>query len=190
MSFVGVAAGIGAATGVFKIAKGAKQDKLANSVVVPEANYETSPYAIKMLEEANRIKDGRMAGAADAERAIYGSGANAMGAVGRNSTSGAQSLAMLAAINGNTGQAFNALRAQEGNDFWMKQNAVTNAGQIMIREGDKNFQDEVRKRQEAIQEKSALRGAATQNMGGGVNDILNNAFMFSSNLPDWAKKKP
>ena len=181
MSFVGIAAGVGAATGIFKIAKGAHQNSLANKVVVPEANYETSPYAVKMMDEANRIKDSRMAGAADAENNIFGTQANATGAIGRNATSGAQALAMLAATQGNTNQAFNGLRAQEGNDFWMKQNAFNNAGQLMIGEGDKKYQDALRKRQEAIQEKMALRGAGTQNIGGGMNDIMNNAFMFASN---------
>lgn len=181
MSFVGIAAGVGAASGIFKIGQGIHQNNLANKVVVPEANYETSPYAVKIMDEANRIKNSRMAGAADAENNIFGSQANATGAINRNSTSGAQALAMLAATQGNTNAAFNGLRAQEGNDFWMKQNAFNNAGQIMIGEGDKKYQDDVRKRQEAIAEKSGLRGAGTQNIGGGMNDLMNNAFMFASN---------
>lgn len=177
MSFVGIAVGVG--TGLFKIGKGMRQDNLANKVVVPNANYETSPYAINILDEANRIKNSRMAGAADAERGIYGSQAAVTGAVGRNATSGTQALAMLAAAGGNTNAAFNNLRAQEGNDFWQKENAYNNGNNTMIAEGDKRYADAVRKRQEAIAEKTGLRGAATQNMGGGLNDLANNAFMYS-----------
>jgi hypothetical protein len=180
MSFIGIAAGVSAASGIYKIAKGAHQNHLANKVVVPEANYETSPYAIKMLDEANRIKDSRMAGAAAAENNIYGSQANATGAIDRNSTSGAQALAMLAATQGNTNQAFSNLRQQEGADQMQKLQNWNNANMGMINEGDKVYQDAVRKRQEAINEKSALRGAGTQNIGGGMNDLTNDAFMMYS----------
>lgn len=178
LPLLALAAGAGA--GLFKAFQGIHQNNLANRIVVPDANYETSPYAIKMLDEANRIKDSRMKGQAEAERNIYGSQSNATGAIGRNATSGSQALALIAAINGNTNNAFNNLRSQEGNDFWMKQNAFNNANQVMIGEGDKTYQDAVRKREEAIQEKMSLRGAGTQNIGGGINDIINNAFMYSS----------
>jgi hypothetical protein len=180
MSFIGVAAGVSAATGIYKIGKGIHQNNLANKVVVPEANYETSPYAVQMLDEANRLKDSRMTGAADAERGIYGSQANATGAINRNATSGAQALAMLAATQGNSNNAFNSLRMQEGQDQQMKLNNFNNASGVMINEGDKVYQDALRKRQEAINEKNALRGAGTQNIGGGMNDLTNDAFMMYS----------
>lgn len=181
MSFVAVAAGVSAATGLYKVAKGIKQDKLANSVVVPDATYEKSPYALAMLDNANRIQNSRMIGAGDAEDNIFQNDANAAGGVSRNATSGSNALAALAGVQGNTNNAFNGLRAQEGNDFWMKQNALNNADMAMTAEGDKAYQDAVRKRQEAIAEKNALRGAATQNTGGGVNTLVNSAFMYAQN---------
>lgn len=177
MSFIGVAAGIGAIGGAVKIFQGAHQNKLANKVVVPDASYTTSPYAQKMYGQAQMLLNSRQPGAAAAEQNIMGSQANAMGAVDRNATSGSQALAMLGAINGNTDQAFQNLNEQEGQWKLSALNNYNQASNAMINEGDKVYQSDLQKRLEAINEKNSLRGAATQNIGNGMNDFQNTAFM-------------
>jgi hypothetical protein len=164
--------------GLYKIGQGIHQNNLANKVVVPQANYDTSPYAMKMLDEANRLKNSQMPGAADATRGIYGAQSNASGAIDRNATSGAQALAMLSASQGTSDNAFNQLRGQEGQYNLEMLNNYNNANQGMINEGDKVYQDRVRKQQQAIAEKNALRGAGTQNLGGGMNDLINTGYMY------------
>lgn len=130
--------------------------------------------------ESERLKNARMYGASTAENNIMGNQSNTIGAVGRNSTSGAQSLAMLAAIQGQTNNSFQNLRLQEGQDQRMKENDWMDANRTMINEGDKEYQDDLRKRQEAIGEKTALRGAANQNIGGGINGIVNAGLGYAS----------
>lgn len=180
MSFIAVAAGIGAGTSLFKIGKGLHQDSLANKVVVPDASYSTSPYAKKMLEQANILLNSRQPGAAAAGQNILGSQANAIGATERNATSGSQALAMLGGIQGNTDNAFQGLADQEANWKLNALNNFNNASGTMINEGDKMYQSELQKRMEAINEKNSLRGAGTQNLGGGLNDLQNNAFLAAS----------
>ena len=177
MSFVGIAAGVSAGTGIIKLFHGAHQNKLANQVKIPEASYETSPYAQNILAEATRLKNSQMPGMNSAVNNIYGNQANSMGSVERNATSGAQALAMTAAIQGNTNQAFQGLSNQQNQYAQNQEQNYVNANQGMINEGDKVYQDRVRQQQQAIAEKNALRGAATQNFGGGLNDLTNSAFM-------------
>jgi hypothetical protein len=177
MTFVGVAAGVSAGTGLFKLFKGLHQDHLANKVQIPEASYETSPYAQKMLAEATRLKNSQMPGMSAATQNIYGNQANAMGSVDRNATSGSQALAMLGAIQGNTNQAFQGLANQQNQYAQNQAQNYNQANMAMINEGDKVYEDRVRQQQQAIAEKNALRGAGTQNFGGGLNDLTNSAFL-------------
>jgi len=182
MSFIalGAAAGVGILGGAVKIGMGAHQNKLANKVVVPDASYTTSPYAQKMYGQAQMLLNSRQPGAASAEQNIMGSQANAMGSVERNATSGSQALAMLGGIQGNTDQAFNNLQQQEGQWKLNTLNNYNQASNAMINEGDKVYQSDLQKRLEAINEKNSLRGAATQNIGNGINDFQNTAFMAAS----------
>jgi hypothetical protein len=174
-------AGIGALTGLFKIGMGLHQNHLANKINVPAASYETSPYAQKILDEATRLKNSRMPGYQDASNNIAVNGSNAMGSVERNATSGAQALAMDSAIQGNTNNADQQLSTQQNQYAQNQEQNYVNANQGMINEGDKVYQDRVRQQQQAIAEKNALRGAGTQNFGGGLNDLTNTAYMYQLN---------
>lgn len=177
MTFMSVAAGVSAGTGVIKLIQGLHQNHLANKINVPEASYETSPYAKNILAEATRLKNSQMPGMSAARDNIYGNEANAIGSVERNATSGAQALATIAGISGNTNQAFQGLANQQNQYAQNQEQNYVNANQGMINEGDKVYQDRVRQQQQAIAEKNALRGAGTQNMGGGLNDLTNSAFL-------------
>ena len=178
---------LGAISGIIKGIKGIHQNNLANKVVVPDATYASSPYAAAMLASATQLKNSRMAGAASAEQNIDANQSNSIDSVDRNATSGAQALAMLGAIQGQSNSAFNNLRLQEGADEQYKNNNWNMANQQMIGEGDKEYADRIRKQNMAIQEKNSLRGAANQNIGGGINDLMNgvmasnNAGAFNSN---------
>ena len=168
------------ASALYKGIKGAQQNRFANKIKVPEASYETSPYAAKILGEANMLKNARMPGAQNAEQNIMGNQANAYGNVERNATSGSQALAMLAGIQGNTNQAFNTLGQQEGNFSLSALGNWNQANQGMTYEHEKLFQDALRKRQEAIAQKNALRGAGTQNIGNAMNEATSLAYMSVS----------
>ena len=129
-----------------------------------------------------------MAGAASAEQNIDANQSNSIDSVGRNATSGAQALSMVGAIQGQSNAAFNNLRQQEGADEQYKNNNWNMANQQMIGEGDKEYADRVRKQNMAIQEKGGLRSAANQNIGGGLNDIMNGAMATSNAMSGLATK--
>lgn len=175
MSFVAI--GIGVGTAAIKVGMGIHQNKLASGINVPEANYTVSPYAKSILEQAQTLQNSEMPGLQQAQNNIAGNQSNAIGSINRNASSGAQALALLAATQGNTNAAFNQLRGQQQNYFMNMLQNLNSANRVMINEGDKVYQSDLRNRQEAIGEKNALRGAATQNIGGGLNDLTNYAFL-------------
>ena len=175
-----IPAALGAVSGIIKGIRGIHQNNLANQVIVPDATYNSSPYAAAMLASANQLKNSRMAGASSAEQNIDANQSNSIDSVNRNATSGAQALSMVGAIQGQSNNAFNSLRQQEGADEQYKNNNWNMANQQMIGEGDKEYADRVRKQNMAIQEKSGLRAAANANIGGGLNDMMNGAMATSN----------
>lgn len=160
-----------AAIGLGKMLFGAKQNSLANKVVVPAVNYTESPYAKDKLNLAKMLYGGRMPGAAQAEEGIFQNNANTTGAVARNATDGSQSLGAMIAAQAQTDDSLNNLRLQEGNYSLNMLNNLNNAEDTMTQELYKKYLDQVRTQQQKIDEKNALRGAAWQNIGGGANEL-------------------
>lgn len=170
-----IAAGIGAG---IKLIKAGHQNKLANQVVVPEANYSVSPYAENTLALAKQMYNSKMPGADIAGNGFLASNAIANANIGRNSTDSSQALALMAATQGQTDQSFTDLGLK---DAQYRENAFSNVNSAnagMTNEMDKIYQDKVRKQQQALDEKAALRGAANANFGNSLNDITSGAFMF------------
>ncbi len=171
-----VALAASAIGGLFKLFGGGKQRREANKIVIPEANYEISPYAQKRLGEAERIRNSRMPGFDAAEQGILGSQANTIAGANRNASSGGQALALLAASQGQADKSINALSGEQNAYSMNMLNNENNANDAMTNEMDKVYQDKVRKQMLAIQQKQALMGAAGQNLGGGMNDLINGAW--------------
>jgi len=165
-------AGIGALGSFYKIAHGIRQSNLANKVVVPDADYQKTG----LVPMATQMFNGRMPGATIAENNIMANQGSAMASTERNATSGTQALALLGAIQGQTNNAFVGLGQQEAN---YKLNTFNNLERITTRENEMDYADEVRKRQEAIAEKTALRGSGNQNVAGGINDATSIAYLLS-----------
>lgn len=175
-----IPAAVGAVTGIVKTIKGAHQSNLANKVQVPDVTYNTSPYAQAALAQMTQYKNSRMAGAGNAENNFMANAAATRDSVRNNAMSGTQALSMIMAAQGNTNQAFNSLNQQEGQDQYNKMNMWNNANTQMVGEDYNAYQDRVRKQNLAINEKSSLRNAATQNIGNGMNDF-GNAAMSAAN---------
>ena len=164
MSFAMVAAGVSAGSAIYKIGKGIHQNNLANKVVSPEANFIKNDNAslAKMLFNA------RQPGMASAERNIQGNNANTQAGIQRNSTDGSQSLAMLAAAQGQTDQSFQNLGQGEGQ---YKLNMLNNLQAQQNHDTDMTYQDAVRKQQNAMGEKGSLRQAGATGIGTGLNEL-------------------
>ena len=173
MAFAMVAGGISAIGGLVKTFHGIHQNNLANRVKVPNAELGAN----SAIPLAQQIFNGRMAGSGYAEQNIAGNQANAMGSVERNATSSGQALSLISAIQGQSNNAYQGLNQQEGN---YKLNAFNNLANLTTGEQERQYMNDVRKRQEAIGEKSSLRGSGAQNISAGINELGSTAYMASN----------
>lgn len=155
-----IGAGVSLVSG---LVNSAKQKKMAKAIHPNDPTYQTSDYAKNNLALASQLYNSRMAGASQQEQNIYGTQANTISAIQRNSGSGADALAAVAGTQGNTNQSFANLGLQEAHDKMNRYALVNQANQGMINEGDKVYNDQLRKYQEATAAKNALQGAALQN---------------------------
>lgn len=153
------------------------QNGKANKIHPEWRQYQTSPYAKSQLGIAQQLFNGRMAGAGNMENNIAASQANFDNNVTRNATDSSQALALAAAGQGIANQSYNDLLTRElQNKYSLLDNL--NAGyQGMVNEGDKVYQSQLDKYKMDKQEQAGLRGAAWQNIFGGVNDLASGLMM-------------
>lgn len=137
-----------------------------------DPTYNANPEAAKRLGLAGTLLNARMPGASALERNIYGNQANQLANVNRNATDSSQALALGAAAQGQTNQAFQNLGVQEQQDYYNRLQNYTGAQQGVIQEGDKVYQDKVRR----FQDMAGLQGAGEQNTQQGWNSIANLGF--------------
>lgn len=149
---------------------GLKQNKLANKINPQYNPYKANPLAAQNLAQTQLMFGGRMAGAANAERNIAASGASQIGNINRNATDSAQALALASGVQGATNQAFTDLQAREQQQKVGMLDNLNRAYAMSIQEGDKEYQDMMRKYQLELEAKTALRNAGLGNMYGAIND--------------------
>jgi hypothetical protein len=119
-----------------------------------------------------------MPGALAAERNIYGTQSNALAGLQRNATDASQLLATAGAVQGQTQNAFGDLAMQEAQDYQRRFGNYAAANQDMVAEGDKMYNDQLRRygnqvqMQGAINENKAAMWGDISNMGFGLGDFL------------------
>ena len=169
-----------------------KQEKLANAINPQDVTYQTNPYAKQSLGAVQNLMNGRMVGAGSAERNIAASQANQLANVSRNATDASTALALGAAAQGQANDAYENLQAKEGQQKYGLLDNLQAAYKTMIGEGDKVYQDQLRKYQNDVQAKAALRNASWQNYAGFGNDLTSAALTAAtgglSSLGGFAKK--
>lgn len=175
-----VMAGIGLAGAVWKGIQAAKQNSLANGINPNDPTYEISPYAKANLGMAQSLYNGRMAGATDLERNIQANQATTLGSVNRNATNSAQALALAGAAQGQTNAALSGLQVNEAQNKYALAGQVANANRDLTTEQGKVYQDQLRKYEQDVQAKSALRQAAANNLSGLFGDLTSGAMLASS----------
>ena len=151
--------GIGLIGGIGGIFGNRKSQKQLEALISQNPQYKANPIAAQRLGLAQTMLNARMPGAAAAERNIYQNQANAQGAVSRNATDASQALALAAAGQGQSNQAFNNLASQEAQDYQRRYGNLYQAQEGQINEQDKVFQDQVRRFQDLAQ----IRGAQANN---------------------------
>lgn len=161
-----VAAAVGAALGtVGTIGANLSGDKTRRELSRLGKNdpkYTESPIAKQRLGLAQTLLNARMPGAVAQERNIYGAQANQLANVNQNATDSSQALALSAGALGQTNEAFNQLGAAEAQDYYNRLANLTGAQEGMIREGDKLYQDQVRRWQDQVNISLARHGIRAQ----------------------------
>ena len=140
-----------------------KQNKLARGINPVNTTYDESPYIKDLYGEGRNLYQGRMAGAGTAEQNLLTNQANVLSNVGRNATSGSKALAVAAGVQGQTNQGFQDLAQTETQDKQRRFGIYSNVSQLMSQEGDKVYQDKLRKYYDDLNYKRGLEGAAMQN---------------------------
>jgi hypothetical protein len=130
-----------------------------------------STYARQMLGQAQMQLNARNPFAAAQQRGILGSQANAMAGAQRAVTDPSQALAMTAALQANTDQAMFGQAAQEQQAYQQRMGNLMGAQQVMISEGDKLYQDRMRKFNMDQERKDALQQAGTQSLINAGNSL-------------------
>lgn len=153
-----------------------KQKRMAKKINPVNTTYEQNPAIENLYAEGKNMYQGRMAGANQAEQNIMGNQANTIANVGRNATSGSQALAIAAGVQGQTNQSFNDLALQEAQNKQNRFGIYSNVSQLMAQEGDKVYQDKLRKYYDDLNYKRGLEGASMQNKAAffsGIDDTIN-----------------
>jgi hypothetical protein len=186
-----IGAAIGLAGAIGKMFGRGKANKRMDQLLKQDPTYAANPIANERLGLAKQLLNARMPGAATMERGIYGAQANAMGNASRNATDSSQLLALGAAGQGQTQQGFQNLGEMEGQDYQRRYNNVVGAQEGVINEGDKVYQDKVRK----FGVLSQIRGAQNENKQNTWGDISNLGFAgmnfgLAGGFNNIFKKKP
>lgn len=155
-----------------------KQKKLAKSINPINTTYEVDKNIKGLYGQGQNLYQGRMAGANAAEQGLQTSAANTNAAIARNAGDASTALAMAAGVQGQTDQSIQDLAIKEAQDKQGRFGIYSNVSQLMAREGDKVYQDKLRKYYDDLNYKRALEGASMQNFQaglGGIDDTVNTA---------------
>lgn len=155
-----------------------KQSKLAKKINPVDTSYADSvrsggenPYIQSLYGQGRNLFQGRMAGADEAQQGIFTSGANAIANTENNATDASQALAIGAGVQGQTDSALTDLATKEAMDKQRRFGVFSNVSQLMAQEGDKVYQDKLRKYYDNLNYKRALQGAAQQNLQSGLGEM-------------------
>lgn len=162
-------AGLGIIGGVANLFGAKRANKKLDQLISQNPAYKSNPIAGQRMALAQQLLNARMPGAASQERNIYGNQASTLANIQRNATDSSQVLALAGATQGQTNQAFNQLGQQEGQDYYNRLNNLTGAQQGMVQEGDKVYQDQVRRFQDLAQ----IRGMQTKNTSNAWQGLSN-----------------
>lgn len=164
--------GLGVIGGIGGLFGAKKSNRQLEALIKQNPQYQANPIAAQRMGLAQTLLNARMPGAAAAERNIYQNQANMMGNVNRNATDASQALALAAAGQGQSNQAFGNLATQEAQDYQRRYGNLTQAQEGQIQEGDKVFQDQVRRFQDLAQ----IRGAQAHNRQSAWSSLGNLGF--------------
>lgn len=163
---------LGLIGGIGNIIGTGKSNRQLSRLLSQDPTYKANPLVAQRLGLAQSLLNARMPGATAAERNIYQNQANTQANINRNATDSSQALALAAAGQGQSNQAFTNLATQEAQDYQRRYGNLVGAQDASIQEQDKVFQDQVRRFQDAAQ----IQGAQAQNRSSMWNSLSNLGF--------------
>lgn len=167
-----VGAGIGIIGGIGSLFGAGKSNRALDQLLKQDPSYTANPIAAQRLGLAQQLLNARQPGMANAERNIYGAQANTIAANQRAATDSSQLLAANSGALGQTNQAFENLGQQENAGYMQRVQNLTGAQEGQIAEGDKVYQDQIRRFSDLAQ----IRGAQNQNRQQAWNSISQGGF--------------
>lgn len=170
-----IPAATGALSFLGKTALGIKSLHEAGKIHPKDATYNSSPYAQNMLSVAQNAYYGQNPASVIQGQRTMGTQANAMNTVQRGATDASQLIASASGIQSNTDNAFSDLRSKDAQEKFGALGVLNQAYSQMINEGDKVYNDQVRKFNNDTQQKNALRSAGMKSIFSGLSDIAGGA---------------
>ena len=174
-----ITAGVGSAIG---IGKGVSDLSRAKKIKPQYTPFQISESAKRMQGLAQAQLNARAPGAAQRERAIQGSQAQTLAAVGRGVADSATALQMAAASQAQAGREAASMQDQDAQYY---QNAIARlfgAEQNMQQQEAMKYQEDFRKFQLDSQMKEALRSEGFQGIVGGLQNIGSMAMSSGMNF--------
>ena len=168
----GIGVGVGIIGGIGKIFSRGSANRHLRELQKQDPTYAANPLVAQRLGLANTILNARSPGAAAAENNIYTNEANAISNNQRGATDSSQFLANAGNVQGATNNAFSQLDQNETADYQRRYGNYVGANEAMVNEGDKVFNDNVRR----FDDKAQIQGAQAKNNANSFGDIANMGF--------------
>lgn len=162
--------GIGAIGAIGKLFGNRRANKRLEQLIGQDPTYKANPIAGDRMALAQQLLNSRSPGAANVERNIYGSQGNALANASKYATDSSQMLAAGGMAQGQSNEAFENLGQQETQDYQRRYGNLVGAQEGMIQEGDKVYQDQVRRFEDLAKIRGA-QNANTQNSWQGVSNL-------------------
>lgn len=154
-----------------KIVGGIIQNSKANKIKPKYTPYQPSQQVQNQYDVAQQMFQGRMPGAVQEEQNIMTNQSNTVANAQRSATDSGQLLSIGSLAQGASNEAYQQLGLDEAQDKYKRFDLLQSAQQDLTKEGDKVYADMMAKYQMDAQQKAALRGAAWQNIFGGISDF-------------------
>lgn len=167
-----IGVGVGILGSIGKMFSRAKANKDMRNLIGKDPTYNINPIAQQRLALAQTMLNARMPGAVQVERNINSNQANQLSNIGRNASDASQLLSLGAQTQGQTNDAYANLGINEAQDYQRRYGNLLGAQEGMINEGDKVFNDQVRR----FGDETQLRGSIAANRGNTWGDISNMGF--------------
>lgn len=172
MPIAAIGLGLGLVSGIGKLISSGNANSKLEQLAGQDPTYKANPIAAQRLGLAQSLLNARMPGASTEEQDILGSQANQQANIQRNATDSSQALALGAAGQGQTNKAFSNLGVQEAQDYQRRYSNLAGAEQGQIQEGDKVYQDQIRRYGDIAQ----IRGAQAANTSNAWGSLSNMGF--------------